>query len=581
MKAASSRARARKLLASAAATLAATLTLGTPMAHAEDHSNSYPEGYPKVGTHDERVSGFQLNFTRQDGAPGHVETNLFTVHTSASKEGAIKAYCIELDVDIKYESDLRVGDWKDFPGTNKFKDNAEIQSKVAWIAQRSYPQTDMAELTKASGIAGLTEQEAITATQAAIWHFTNDYKWLGLANADQATTTRVEKLFTYLTGQTNTGLKESKQPTVEAETGGITFTRSENGSEGKVGPIRFKSSQATFKLTSELKYELINAQGAKVDLNAVPADTDLYLKVPADMTSGEQEFKGSVTGSVYAGKLLITKDAVAGGSHGQTIIIGSNKEVTTEIQGKISWSVTQQTPTPEPTPTPTPTPPATETTPPKVETPPPGNPCQPTQPANPCQPTPPANPCQPNGTDASQTGNGNNNSNGNGHNCATNGTETSQTGNGHNCASNGTDANQTGNDRAANGNGHNCASNGTDTTQTGNGHNCARSGTDASQTGNDRAANQNGNGNGNDPAANQNGNGNGNDPAANQNGNGNGNDPAANQNGNNRSGNGNNCASSGTDASRPTATATTTVTAPAPANPPAAHKPGLPKTGSN
>ena len=530
MKAASSRARARKLLASAAATLAATLTLGTPMAHAEDHSNSYPEGYPKVGTHDERVSGFQLNFTRQDGAPGHVETNLFTVHTSASKEGAIKAYCIELDVDIKYESDLRVGDWKDFPGTNKFKDNAEIQSKVAWIAQRSYPQTDMAELIKSSGIAGLTEQEAITATQAAIWHFTNDYKWLGLANADQATTARAEKLFTYLTGQANTGLKESKQPTVETETGNITFTRSENSSEGKVGPIRFKSSQATFKLTSELKYELINAQGAKVDLNAVPADTDLYLKVPADTTSGEQEFKGSVTGSVYAGKLLITKDAVAGGSHGQTIIIGSNKEVTTEIQGKISWSVTQQTPTPEPTPTPTPTPPATETTPPKVETPPPGNPCQPTQPANPCQPTPPANPCQPSGTDA----------------------------------------NQTGNDRAANGNGNGnkCASNGTETSQTGNGHNCASNGTDASQTGNDRAANGNGNGNGNDPAANQNGNGNGNDPAANQ-------------NGNNRSGNGNNCASNGTDASRPTATATTTVTAPAPANPPAAHKPGLPKTGSN
>ena len=546
MKAASSRARARKLLASAAATLAATLTLGTPMAHAEDHSNSYPEGYPKVGAEAESVAGFSLNFTRSDGASGYVVPNLFTVHTSASKEGAIKAYCIEFDVNIKYESDLRVGDWKDFPGTNKFKDNAEIQSKVAWIAQRSYPQTDMAELIKASGIADLTEKEAITATQAAIWHFTNDYKWSGLKEADQATTTRVEKLFTYLTGQTNTGLKESKQPTVEAETGGITFTRSENGSEGKVGPIRFKSSQATFKLTSELKYELINAQGAKVDLNAVPADTDLYLKVPADMTSGEQEFKGSVTGSVYAGKLLITKDAVAGGPHGQTIIIGSNKEVTTEIQGKISWSVTQQTPqpaptptpTPEPAPTPTPTPPATETTPPKVETPPPGTPCQPTQPANPCQPTPPANPCQPNGTDASQTGNGNANSNGNGngngHNCANNSTETTQTGNGHNCATNGTDASQTGNDRAANGNDR--AANGTEANQTGNG---------------------NGNGNGNDPAANQNG------------------------NGNNRSGNGNNCTPNGTDASHPTATATTTVTAPAPADPPAVHKPGLPKTGSN
>ena len=545
MKAASSRARARKLLASAAVALAATLTLGTPMAHAEDHSNSYPEGYPKVGTSSEIVAGFWLKVTKQDGSTGHVMPNLFTVHTSASKEGAIKAYCIELDVDIKYESDLRVGDWKDFPGTNKFKDNTEIQSKVAWIAQRSYPQTDLAELIKTTGIAGLTEQEAITATQAAIWHFTNDYKWSGLKEADQATTTRVEKLFTYLTGQTNTGLKESKQPTVEAETGSITFTRSENGSEGKVGPIRFKSSQATFKLTSELKYELINAQGAKVDLNAVPADTDLYLKVPADATSGEQEFKGSVTGSVYAGKLLITKDAVAGGPHGQTIIIGSNKEVTAEIQGKISWSVTQQTTTP------TPTPPATETTPPGhtcppagTESTPPGSPCQPTPPAtettppghtcppagtestppgSPCQPTPPANPCQPNGTETNQAGNGN----GNGNNCATNGTETSQPGNGNNCATNGTDANQ-------NGNGN----------------------------GNDRAANQNGNGN--DRAAN--------DPGAKQNGNGNNraaNDPGAKQNGN-----GNNCAPNGTETSRP---ATTTVTAPAPA----VHKPGLPKTGSN
>jgi len=462
------------------------------MAHAEDHSNSYPEGYPKVGTSSEIVAGFWLKVTKQDGSTGHVMPNLFTVHTSASKEGAIKAYCIELDVDIKYESDLRVGDWKDFPGTNKFKDNTEIQSKVAWIAQRSYPQTDLAELIKTTGIAGLTEQEAITATQAAIWHFTNDYKWSGLKEADQATTTRVEKLFTYLTGQTNTGLKESKQPTVEAETGSITFTRSENGSEGKVGPIRFKSSQATFKLTSELKYELINAQGAKVDLNAVPADTDLYLKVPADATSGEQEFKGSVTGSVYAGKLLITKDAVAGGPHGQTIIIGSNKEVTAEIQGKISWSVTQQTATP------TPTPPATETTPPGHTCPPAGT--ESTPPGNPCQPTPPANPCQPNGTETNQAGNGN--GNGNGNNCATNGTETSQPGNGNNCATNGTDANQNGN-------------------------------------GNDRAAN----------------------------------DPGAKQNGNR-----NNCAPNGTETSRP---ATTTVTAPAPADPPAVHKPGLPKTGSN
>ena len=447
MKAASSRARARKLLASVAAALAATLTLGTPTAQAEDHSNSYPEGYPKVGASSESVAGFWLNVKKQDGTSGHVMPNLFTVHTSASKEGAIKAYCIELDVNIKYESDLRVGDWKDFPGTNKFKDNADVQSKVAWIAQRSYPQTDLAQLIQTTSIAGLTEQEAITATQAAIWHFTNDYQWSGLKDADQAATTRVQQLYTYLTGQNNTGLKETPQPTVEAQgSSSISFTRSENGSEGKVGPIRFTSTQSTFKLTSELKYELVNAQGAKVDVNAVPVDTDLYLKVPADMTSGEQEFKASVTGSIYAGKLLITKDAVAGGPHGQTIIIGSNKEVTTEVQGKISWSVTQQTT-------------------------PPGTPCQPTG----SESTPAGSPCQPNGSETSQTGN----------NRSANGTETSQTGN--NRSANGTETSQTGNNCSPNGGTETSHPTSTETSQTGN--NCATNGSEANQTGNNRSGN--------------------------------------------------------------------------------------------
>ena len=53
-------------------------------------------------------------------------------------EGAIKAYCIEFDVNIQFGSDLKVGSWKEFPGTNKFKDNPDVQAKVAWIAQKQH-----------------------------------------------------------------------------------------------------------------------------------------------------------------------------------------------------------------------------------------------------------------------------------------------------------------------------------------------------------------------------------------------------------------------------------------------------------
>jgi len=316
MKAASSRTRTRKFLAFAATSLAAVLAFGTPTAHADD--SAYPQGYPKLGARTESVPGYNLKYS--GAGYRNVPTMLFSVHTSSSKEGNIKAYCIELEVNIQFESDLKVGGWKEFPGTNKFKDNPDVQAKVAWIAQRSYPQTNLAEVTKASGVQGLTEKDAITATQAAIWHFTNDFEYQGLDGTDQATADRVGALYKYLTGEKNVGLKETAKPTVEIKGENGTFKAGD-----PVGPIRFESNQATVKLTNELKYDLVDKDGKAVDKNAVPTGTDLFLKVPADAPAGEQEFKVSATGSVYAGKLLISK-----GNRSQTIIIGSNKEVTVE-----------------------------------------------------------------------------------------------------------------------------------------------------------------------------------------------------------------------------------------------------------
>ena len=340
MKAASSRTRTRKFLAFAATSLAAVLAFGTPTAHADD--STYPAGYPKLGARTESVPGYNLKHSGTSYR--NVPTMLFSVHTSSSKEGNIKAYCIELEVNIQFESDLKVGGWKEFPGTNKFKDNPDVQAKVAWIAQRSYPQTNLAEVTKASGVQGLTEKDAITATQAAIWHFTNDFEYQGLDGTDQATADRVGALYKYLTGEKNVGLKETAKPTVEIKGENGTFKAGD-----PVGPIRFESNQATVKLTSELKYELVDKDGKAVDKNAVPTGTDLFLKVPADAPAGEQEFKVSATGSVYAGKLLISK-----GNRSQTIIIGSNKEVTVEASAVLKWNAVPKATTPAPTPTPTP-----------------------------------------------------------------------------------------------------------------------------------------------------------------------------------------------------------------------------------
>ena len=127
-------------------------------------------------------------------------------------------------------------------------------------------------------------------------------------------------------------------------------------------------------MTNKLEYELVDVKGNKVDLNAVPTGTDLYLNVPANVKSGEQKFDVSATGSVYAGKLLITKDAATTGRHGQTIIIGSNTEVTVSGTASFKWEIV---------PPAAPTPPASASTPPAPAT----TPSDPGDPAAPIAPT--------------------------------------------------------------------------------------------------------------------------------------------------------------------------------------------------
>ena len=144
-------------------------------------------------------------------------------------------------------------------------------------------------------------------------------------------------------------------PTVEIKGENGTFKAGD-----PVGPIRFESNQATVKLTNELKYDLVDKDGKAVDKNAVPTGTDLFLKVPADAPAGEQEFKVSATGSVYAGKLLITKNATTD-RHGQTIIIGSNTEVAVSGTASFRWANTPPAPATTP-PAPATTPPAPATT---------------------------------------------------------------------------------------------------------------------------------------------------------------------------------------------------------------------------
>ncbi|MDO5084748.1 MAG: thioester domain-containing protein, partial [Arachnia propionica] len=320
--------------------------LVSPQARADE----YDPGYPKLGTSQELYYGHYLD---RDGKP--YSTQLLAVHAKAGAK-PFYAYCVELDVPARWGTDLQQVGWDQFPGTNNFKTDANVRAKVSWIVQRSYPQSSLEEITKAADVPGLTEKEAVTATQSAIWNLTNGFKWNGklwdhygqAPDTDAARQQRVKKLYDYLLGPANTGLQESAGPA-------LTIKAPEQAGEAgaKVGPILIESTAATVKLEGELPYPLVTADGKAVDANAAPVGQELFLDVPADAPAGEVKLTSSLFGHANAGQLLIGK-----GKRTQTIILVHSTPKKVDAEVKLMWNAKPTPPAPS---TPAPSTPAPTT----------------------------------------------------------------------------------------------------------------------------------------------------------------------------------------------------------------------------
>src|SRR5690625_638 len=97
-----------------------------------------------------------------------------TLRSVVVGEESILAYCIEYWIraaDPDHES--AVTGWGEFTGDNNFKTDPQVRHSVAWILRHSYPTLSLEQVAQQTGAVGLSEAEVISATQAAIWHFTD------------------------------------------------------------------------------------------------------------------------------------------------------------------------------------------------------------------------------------------------------------------------------------------------------------------------------------------------------------------------------------------------------------------------
>ncbi|WP_436773360.1 Cys-Gln thioester bond-forming surface protein [Yinghuangia sp. YIM S09857] len=264
----------------------------------------------------------------------HPVTNLKKLKADG---GLIKVYCIDLATSIKASSEYREGSWSD-----SWLNDSEKTRKINWVLNNSYPKIDnLNALATTAGIdAGkLDIPEAVAATQAAIWHFSNGAQLPGQDKQGDKQVAEIVKLYKFLTGSKNTGVQEPKPAlTLDPD--------SAQGVPGDtpIGPLKIETN-ATGKV--DVKVDGKTPEGVSlVGKDGKPvADakngTELYAKVPAGTEAGKLSVTAQTETAISIGRVFIGKNR----KDTQTLISAGATSVKATAKGSFTWA-----PQPKPVP---------------------------------------------------------------------------------------------------------------------------------------------------------------------------------------------------------------------------------------
>ena len=357
----------------ATALLSGLAIIGPLLATSSAHATPFGPGYPKTGPH----VGVGLSLL-VNGEP--YGTYLYDVDIGDA-QGHLTAYCVDFHNNYHPGVPLQEAPWADLASLTT--EGASIN----WAMHHSYPFLPLTEAETTSGLAfngGLSAAEAIAATQAALWLFSDGIPLAGTdVRGTAAEQADVAAMYGYLTGAANTGLPTGAEPTLDlqiATTVGIAGT--------PIGPITVTTTSETVDINA------VGFDGAiLVDANGTPVGSatngaEVYVDVPDEAVGGAVTVSATATSVAQVGRLFTPADASTPAAT-QLLAVAAVEETDVHAEIPVAWKPLPPAPTPptpeSPKPTPTPTP--TET-PASVTPPPPAPATQPVEVPQPIPPTP-------------------------------------------------------------------------------------------------------------------------------------------------------------------------------------------------
>jgi TQXA domain-containing protein len=229
------------------------------------------------------------------GKEKHSEpADLFNFQIGDDPTNVVQTYCVGFSLSLSTTATMTQHPWNQYPDpsspdpTSSFAKN---NSKINWILHHSYPNAGvkLADLATAAGVPALTEDEALGATQAAIWSFSD-----GATLADDNDPVEI-KLYQYLTGSANTGVSQS---TLSISPKQLT------GTAGKlIGPFTVDTNVTGLKLSKlPTGVSVVDANAKAIDASSLTDGSKFYLSVSSTATVTSTEF--ALSGSVEAGALF-------------------------------------------------------------------------------------------------------------------------------------------------------------------------------------------------------------------------------------------------------------------------------------
>ncbi|MET1071551.1 MAG: thioester domain-containing protein [Umezawaea sp.] len=262
----------------------------------------------------------------------------------------VQSYCVELPTPLKGGHGLKEVAWDKHPNPKtKFKENA---AKVSWILQNSFPLVSADDISKVEALKGhkISEKEAIAATQAAIWHFSDDAK-LDKAKVvksdDKETRGDVLAVYEYLTGDANQGNVEQPTPTLALE------PADKSGAPGDlIGPFTITTTAGEVVLKADLPQgvtladkdgnTLSDPQGGTFAVKDAGTKTkEFWVKVPADAADGKASFSVEANATLTQGRLFVSSNDQL---QTQSLIVASPSKVSLKAPGTASWKAGEVVP---------------------------------------------------------------------------------------------------------------------------------------------------------------------------------------------------------------------------------------------